>query len=557
MKNNQKGISVYLMQVLFALIPLVVGAVILTFLAVKEINESLVDGVYNSLEITAKAASEYFEYDVQNGIIAQDDESFAYCDSFKSNKVEVTIFQGNTRFITSLRNDKGERNIGTKSDDAIWAACQSGKDVRKNGVVIGGKKYYVYYTPIYDSNGDVWGMAFAGESQETVENTKRQVLMSNSVSAAVIVAIFAIIAVIIAKQVSDPIKALSNFMNKLAEGELKDELKAKSHVKEIKQLIVSTEELQDALKNAIITVHSSAELMAQAVVEVDEKTGNNVDNISQINTAVGEVAETSQSVATSAQAMAEKAGILGEDIEKLNQNVDILRSASDEIQVANNDASEYMKIVLKSSNESVDAVKDITEKINATNQAVNDITTSVQMIDDIASQTQLLSLNASIEAARAGEAGKGFAVVAENIKQLAESSSENAAKIKDIVNRVTDISNETVAVAERVSDSIQTEKGYITETQDKFEILSSAVDQSITGINSISEMAKELNTIKNDLTSSTTDLGAISEELGASAQEVAASCATVTDACTDTQARTEEMRAINENLNTAVSFFKV
>ena len=557
MKKKQKGISVYLMQVLFALIPLVVGAVILTFLAVKEINESLVDGVYNSLEITAKAASEYFEYDVQNGIIAQDDESFAYCDSFKSNKVEVTIFQGNTRFITSLRNDKGERNIGTKSDDAIWAACQSGKDVRKNGVVIGGKKYYVYYTPIYDANGDVWGMAFAGESQETVDNAKRQVLMSNAVSAAVIVAIFAIIAVIIAKQVSDPIKALSNFMNKLAEGELKDELKAKSHVKEIKQLIVSTDELQDALKNAIITVHSSAELMAQAVVEVDEKTGNNVDNISQINTAVGEVAETSQSVATSAQAMAEKAGILGEDIEKLNQNVDILRSASDEIQVANNDASEYMKIVLKSSNESVNAVKDITEKINATNQAVNDITTSVQMIDDIASQTQLLSLNASIEAARAGEAGKGFAVVAENIKQLAESSSENAAKIKDIVNRVTDISNETVAVAERVSDSIQTEKGYITDTQDKFEILSSAVDQSITGINSISEMAKELNTIKNDLTSSTTDLGAISEELGASAQEVAASCATVTDACTDTQARTEEMRAINENLNTAVSFFKV
>lgn len=557
MKKNQKGISVYLMQVLFALIPLVVGAVILTFLAVKEINESLVDGVYNSLEITAKAASEYFEYDVQNGIIAQDDDSFAYCDSFKSNKVEVTIFQGNTRFITSLRNDKGERNIGTKSDDAIWAACQSGKDVRKNGVVIGGKKYYVYYTPIYDANGDVWGMAFAGESQETVDNAKRQVLMSNAVSAAVIVAIFAIIAVIIAKLVADPIKALSNFMNKLAEGELKDELKAKSHVKEIKQLIVSTDELQDALRNAIGTVHSSADLLAQAVREVDEKTGHNVDNISQINNAVSEVAETSQNVATSAQSMAEKAINLGDDVERLNDNVDILRKASDEIQVANNDASEYMNIVLKSSNESVEAVKDISDKINATNQAVNDITASVQMIDDIASQTQLLSLNASIEAARAGEAGKGFAVVAENIKQLAESSSENAAKIKDIVNRVTDISNETVAVAERVSESIQTEKGYISDTQGKFEILSSAVDQSISGINSISDMAKELNTIKNELTGATNDLGAISEELGASAQEVAASCATVTEACTDTQARTEEMRAINENLNTAVGFFKI
>ncbi len=557
MKKKQSGVSVYLMQVAFALVPLIIGAVILTYLAVKEINASLVEGVYNSLEVAAEGASRYFEYDIHEGIIAQDDESFAYCDAFKKNKVEVTIFKDNIRFITSLKNDKGERNIGTKSDDAIWASCQAGKDVRKNGVVIGGKKYYVYYTPLYDADGNVWGMAFAGESQETVDAAKRQVLMSSSISAGVIVVIFAILAIMVAKLVADPIKALSNTMGELSEGDLTGQLKTKSHVREIKQLIVSTDELQEALKNAITTVHSSADVLAQAVIEVDDKTGHNVDHISQINTAVGEVADTSQSVATSAQSMAEKAGILGEDVEKLNDNVSILRTASDEIQVANNDASEYMKIVLKSSNESVDAVKDITEKINATNQAVNDITTSVQMIDDIASQTQLLSLNASIEAARAGEAGKGFAVVAENIKQLAESSSENAAKIKDIVNRVTDISNETVAVAERVSESIQTEKGYITDTQDKFEILSSAVDQSITGINSISEMAKELNTIKNELTSATTDLGAISEELGASAQEVAASCATVTEACTDTQARTEEMRAINENLNTAVGFFKL
>ena len=557
MKKKQSGISVYLMQVAFALVPLIIGAVILTYLAVKEINASLVEGVYNSLEVAVEGASRYFEDDIHEGIISQDDESFAYCDAFKKNKVEVTIFKDNIRFITSLKNDKGERNIGTKSDDAIWASCQAGKDVRKNGVVIGGKKYYVYYTPLYDADGNVWGMAFAGESQETVDAAKRQVLMSSSISAGVIVVIFAILAIMVAKLVADPIKALSNTMGELSEGDLTGQLKAKSHVREIKQLIVSTDELQEALKNAITTVHNSADVLAQAVIEVDDKTGHNVDHISQINTAVGEVADTSQSVATSAQSMAEKAGILGEDVEKLNDNVSILRTASDEIQVANNDASEYMKIVLKSSNESVDAVKDITEKINATNQAVNDITTSVQMIDDIASQTQLLSLNASIEAARAGEAGKGFAVVAENIKQLAESSSENAAKIKDIVNRVTDISNETVAVAERVSESIQTEKGYITDTQDKFEILSSAVDQSITGINSISDMAKELNTIKNELTSATTDLGAISEELGASAEEVAASCATVTEACTDTQARTEEMRAINENLNTAVGFFKI
>ena len=91
----------------------------------------------------------------------------------------------------------------------------------------------------------------------------------------------------------------------------------------------------------------------------------------------------------------------------------------------------------------------------------------------------------------------------------------------------------------------------------KFTVLSGAVNDSVNGIAAISEMAGELDRIKNELTNATTDLGAISEELGASAQEVSASCATVTGACTDTQAQTEEMRAINEHLADAVSFFNL
>ena len=115
----------------------------------------------------------------------------------------------------------------------------------------------------------------------------------------------------------------------------------------------------------------------------------------------------------------------------------------------------------------------------------------------------------------------------------------------------------TVSVAEKVRSIIEAEREYITETQGKFTVLSGAVNDSVNGIAAISEMAGELDRIKNELTNATTDLGAISEELGASAQEVSASCATVTGACTDTQAQTEEMRAINEHLADAVSFFNL
>ena len=365
------------------------------------------------------------------------------------------------------------------------------------------------------------------------------------------------IALLVERVISRPLVQISGAIERLATGDVTVRCDAKSHIKETVSIINSFQDLKKALTTSMKSVKDSAFVLNNAIVNVDGMTGNNVESVSQINVAINEVASTSQSVAENAQTMAEKAADLGNDIEVLTENVQKLFEESQTIKNANNDATDCMKSVYAGANESVQAMQNITDKIAETNSAIAEIGTAVQAIESIASQTNLLSLNASIEAARAGEAGRGFAVVADEIRSLADSSAESAKEIKQIIENVIVLSNGTVDISNRVFDVISKEQSDIEQAQEKFNLLSDSVELSINEIDTIRQLAEQLDEIKVELSNTTTELGAISEELGASAEEVAASCQTVTNACSDTQNSTAEMRNINEDMSAAIEFFKL
>lgn len=548
-----KKINFLTLLLMLGIVPVLVALVFSTIASVNKLTDSLEKGVFDKLEVAATDLASYYEYDIKAGTIKYEED---YVDSLKSKDVELTVFKDDTRFMTSIYKDgTTDRNIGTTADATIYADVKAGNKVEKSGVTIGGQKYYVVYLPMYDADHNFWGMSFSGTPETEVRASISSARNTLIIIAIIIILICCALITLIALKLKTPMVKAVDSLNIIAKGNIQESTDTSSIINEINGILNATNELQKALQSSIGSVKESTQALTSAVSDVDEKTGANVDSISQINVAINEVSETSQQVAQNAQMLSNKAIELGNNVEEITENVKILTQASNDISNANKDASNYMNSVYDSSNESVEAVKEIHKVIGETNEAISEITKALDILEKIADDTKLLSLNASIEAAHAGESGKGFAVVAGNIKELADDSSVNVEKIAEIINKITKLSEKSVLSAEKVLEIINTEQKYVIDTQEKFVILSNSVDASVTEIESISNKTEVLANIERELTSATTDLGAISEELGASAEEVSASCQVVAEACTDTQARTEEMSAINSSLTEAVDYF--
>lgn len=367
-----------------------------------------------------------------------------------------------------------------------------------------------------------------------------------------------IISIIMATKMTQPLVAITNIINKLGNLDLSanegtEFLKNRKDESGVMARAVSN--LRHELIDIVSELNKQSEELATTNDEFTTKFTEIAESVSNVNVAVEEIAEGSTSQAQETTSAGEQVANIGMVIEDNAKNVDRLEDTVTTMNKLSDVASETLTKLEAINQQTTDNINIVSDQTNSTNASAAKIQEAVSLIQDIASQTNLLSLNASIEAARAGEAGRGFAVVAEEIRKLADDSAASADEISQIVDELIANSNSSVGkMAEVTEDSKQQREGLVS-TIDSFSQLRDCVQEISDASRDIFVQTSNLERQKDLINGVVEQLAAISEENAASTEETSASMQTLSEAIQTCQEDTVKLNELSQSLMKEVNKF--
>lgn len=479
----------------------------------------------------------------------------------KAADTDITVFYGDTRYMTSVLDEQGNRVVGTKAgDQVIEKVLKNGEELFSTNVDVVGHPYFGYYLPLYETGTtNIVGMVFAGMPQA---DAKAQITKIISLIAGVFGILFLLCAVVMFVVVRKMVKALrmdADALEQVAKGKLNTQLneanlKRKDEVGHISRSIMT---LKTELMEIIGNIKDQGKALSDSSVYLSEKAETSADHIGQVERAVEEIAQGATGQAEETQKATENVIIMGNMIEETTDEIDAMNENAKLIKQLGQTAIDTLKDLQTINQRTKESIDIIYEQTNTTNSSAQKIKEATALITDIAEETNLLSLNASIEAARAGEQGRGFAVVAAQIQKLAEQSNESARQIEEIITSLLADSEKAVDTMEEVKDIMGQQNDNVMKTDEQVNQVLGQVDQAIEAIGRVAVKTEKLNEARINVTDTVQNLTAVAQENAASTQQSAASVNQVSEIIQEIAESAKQLTDIAEKLDKDMALFEV
>jgi len=353
-----------------------------------------------------------------------------------------------------------------------------------------------------------------------------------------------------------PVKTLTNVITSMTEGDFTVEVSVKQR-DEIGKMSRGVEQFVSSMRSMILSIRGVSDQLHAQANSSNDVSGEMYYASQTQSQSMKELSHTVEQLSLSVNEIAENATTLAmvvaetkADGEKVENKVDETVEASHQGKADLQNVGSAMQLI----NESVLKLKQAIDNVGHASEEITNITS---LIGNIASQTNLLSLNASIEAARAGEAGRGFAVVASEIGQLANTSSDSVRSIDALIHEVNTLVKEAVAQADVSADNISSSSQMVENALHTFDIIFNNIDLVNQLVGQMIEKVEKVDEVATNAAAISEEQAASSEEILATAENMVVQAENITKNSRTVANEAKQLTLSAENLSEQMDRFKI
>lgn len=544
--------------IVMVILAVIVSNVICMVFILESSKKQITDSVKHTMVDVINTTSKIMENEISNSGV--DDLDY---DGYANNLSDVKLEGMDSAYMYVVQNDgtmlyhPTKEKVGQPVENAvIKGVVQQLQDGKKPGTTVveydfNGTTKYSAYTILNNENI----LVLTADESEALAGITTVTGVAVGISA-IVVLLAIIICFILGRRLMRPLVKVSTIIEDVANGNIEADFSVvKESNDEIGLIIEKMKELTQSLGSIVGKIRNSSDTMSSNSYELNDTSSQTLAANNEISKAVEDVAEGSTGMAASISKINENLLEMSNETKDINASVDEIKNQTVAVQDSSKIMNDKIKSMQDSSHKMDEGISAISKRIETVNTTVDKVSNIVSVIEEISSETNLLSLNASIEAARAGDAGKGFAVVAQEIRVLSDNTNTELENIKQIISSLVEECRYCVQASGTIVEDNAKQKEEIKAVLDEFGSLDEQIQKTAEKADEIEELVTAMIELNDDITKSSNSLTDVSAANAAATEEMNANIEELNAMMHGVSEMAEHMNNESDGLKEALSFF--